>query len=133
MKKVKIKALNGYIYVESFNGKHNEENDRAKIYDENMAYIDYICLDGVDKKQYKNELKALADAKDFCEFADLLGYTSYDFSDNLGYLLASIFDDCDDAEWEEIENKLQTMAEQDILTEYCINRIGNTYFYLGIY
>lgn len=50
LKKIKIKSLNGFIYVEPYSDK-NEEEERAKIYDENMQYLDYIYLPSITKKQ----------------------------------------------------------------------------------
>lgn len=133
MRKLKIKALNGFVYVESFNGNKNEENERAKIFDENGEYLDYISLDGISKQQYKNELKALSSAKDFEEFAELLGQYSYDYSESLEYLMSSIFDDTTQEEFDKMEQDRETMNENIFMQEYMINRIGNTYFYLGEY
>lgn len=130
MKKLKIPKLHGFVWVESFNGKKNEEEDRAKIYDENGEYIDYICLDGVDKKQYKNELKALVKAKDFEEFADLLGVCRYDYSESLEYLMSSLYDNTTQEEFDNMEAERETLKEIDFLQKYAINRIGNTYFYI---
>jgi len=133
MKKLKIKALNGYIYVENYNGKHNEEEDRAKIYDSNKNYLDYISLDGVSKQQYKDELKTLSSAKDFEEFAELLGLFRYDYSESLEYLMSSIFDNTTQEEFDNMEHDRETMSESDFIQEYMINRVGNTYFYFGDY
>lgn len=135
MKKLKIKALNGCIYVESFDGKHNEEEDRAKIYDSNKNYLDYISLDGISKQQYKDELKTLSSAKDFEEFAELLGQFRYDYSESLEYLMSSIFDtpDYSQEEFDNMEHDRETMSESDFIQEYMINRVGNTYFYFGDY
>ena len=58
MKKIHIKNLNGFIFVEPYNSKRNEEQERAKIYDSNMNYLDYISLNDTTKKEQKPRAKA---------------------------------------------------------------------------
>ena len=48
--KHKLKNINGFIYVEPFS-TNNEESDRAKIYDENGEYLDYIDIEIHTKKE----------------------------------------------------------------------------------
>lgn len=134
MRKYKVKALNGYIYVESYAGKDKAEWDRAKIYDENMGYIDYICLDGTTYKEYKDILDEIRNCKNIEDFIEYTtSETSYDYSESLQYLLESIFDDASDEEFEILENNLKTMTEKELLEEYCINKVGDYYFYVGQY
>ena len=131
MKKHKIKALDGYIYIEDFDGKNNEETDRAKIYDENMAYIDYISLEDLSKNKYNQIITSIINVRDFEDFAERFAY-SYDYSESLEYLLDSIFDNGDTTqeEFDELEDCLNTMSEDEIMTKYSINKVGKYYFYI---
>ena len=133
LKKVYIKNLGGYIYIENYR-KDNEEEDRAKIYDENMQYLDYIPLEELTKQEYMASIKEYKQAKDINDFIDnCLFYNVYDYSENLEYLLYSILDGQDEECFEELENDLKTLNEKELLTKYMINNIGNYYFYLGDY
>lgn len=138
MRKIKIKALNGCVSVESYGGKDRAkcEWDRAKIYDENMEYIDYICLDGKTYTDYKEIVDCIKNSSNiefFIEFTT--GQTNYDYSESLTHLLESIFDngDCDNDVWQELQNDIATLREKELLDKYMINKVGDYYFYLGEY
>ena len=133
MKKVYIKSLKGYIYVENYR-KNNEEEDRAKIYDSNKHYLDYISLDNRTKKEYLSIIKEYKQTKDINDLIEnYLFYNVYDYSENLEYLLYSILDGQDEQCFEELEKDLKTLNEKELLEKYMINNIGNYYFYLGDY
>lgn len=132
LKKIYIKNLKGFIFVESFKGKHNEEKERAKIYDENQNYLDYIPLNDTTKKEYRGILKEYKQVKNIADMIEnCLFYNVYDYSGNLEYLLYSVFDGQEEEVFEELENDLKTMSEKEIIYKYEINRIGDHYFYLG--
>ena len=132
LKKIYIKNLKGFIYVESYNGKNNEESERAKIYDENQNYLDYIPLDQKTKKEYKGILKEYKQVKNIADMIEnCLFYNVYDYSENLEYLLYSVLDGQEEEVFEELENDLKTMNEKELVYKYEINRIGDHYFYLG--
>lgn len=134
MKKIYIKNLKGFIFIEPYNSKHNEEQERAKIYDSNKNYLDYISLDNTTKKEYKNILKEYKQAKDTADMIEnILFYNSYDYSQNLEYLLFSILDGQDEEIIEELEKDIKTMTENELIQKYEVNRIGDNYFYLGDY
>ena len=133
MKKLYIPKLNGFVWVETYNGKR-EEQDRAKIFDENKNYIDYISLDGTSKEKYNRILDIIANSKDIEMFIDnVCGVGSYDYSESLEYLLWSIYDDCDEETANELDHDLEILTEKEIVDKYMLNRIGNTYFYVGEY
>lgn len=135
LKRIFIKSLNGCVYVESYNGKHNEEKDRAKIYDSNHNYIDYISLDGLTKKRYLKLIKNIKESENIVAFIlNTIGATSYDFSKNLSDLLYIIVKSDQDTETlAELETDLETLSETELLNTYMINRVGDYYFYIGEY
>lgn len=131
LKKIKIKSLNGFIYVEPYSDK-NEEEERAKIYDENMQYLDYIYLPSITKKQYNAIVKGIKNVKSIQELIEeRFCVQSYDCSQNLSDLLYSIFDGEEDIR--EMERDLMFLSEEEVLEKYAINKIGDYYFYLGNY
>lgn len=131
LKKVKIKALNGFIYVEPYSDK-NEEEERAKIYDQNMQYLDYIYLPSITKKQYNSIIKGIKNIKNIQELIEeRFCVQRYDCSENLSTLLYGIFDDEEDIK--EMERDLMFLSEEEVLDKYAINKVGDYYFYLGIY
>lgn len=139
LKKVKIKSLNGFIYVEPYSDK-NEEEESAKIYDQNMQYLDYIYLPSITKKQYNSIIKGIKNIKSIQELIEeRFCVQSYDCSQNLSDLLYSIFDgeqaDIEEAEKNirEMERDLMFLSEEEVLDKYAINKVGDYYFYLGIY
>ena len=134
LKKVYIKGLNGYVFVESFNGKHNEERERAKIYDEDMGYLDYISLDNTTKKEYLGIIKEFRKAKDIFDFIENYMFCNvYEFSEDLEYLLTCISENWDEENIIEIKNDLKNLSNKKLVEKYMINRIGDYYFYLGDY
>ena len=134
MKKIYIKNLSGFIFVEPYNSKRNEEKERAKIYDSNKNYLDYIPLDNTTKKEYKNILKEYKQVKDTADMIEnILFYNSYDYSQNLEYLLFSILDGQDEETIEQLEKDIKTLTENELIYKYEVNRIGDNYFYLGDY
>lgn len=132
MKKIKIKALNGYIFVEDYD--NTEESDRVKIYDENMAYLDYISLDGLSKEKYNAILQAYEQSTNVEEFLDGF-YISYGYCESLRNLLKSIFGtgDWTNDDWHELQHDIATLSEKELLDKYMINKVGDYYFYLGEY
>lgn len=135
LKRIFIKSLNGCVYVESYNGKHNEEKDRAKIYDSNHNYIDYISLDGLTKKRYLQLIKYIKESENIVAFIlNTTGATSYDLSKNLSDLLYSTVESDQDTETlAELETDLEALSETELLNKYMINRVGDYYFYIGEY
>ena len=110
----------------------NEEEERAKIYDENMQYLDYIYLPSITKKQYNAIVKGIKNVKSIQELIEeRFGVQSYDCSQNLSDLLYSIFDGEEDIR--EMERDLMFLSEEEVLEKYAINKIGDYYFYLGDY
>lgn len=138
LKKIKIKSLNGFLFVEPYSDK-NEEEERAKIYDENMQYLDYIYLPSITKKQYNAIIKGIKNVKSIQELIEeRFCAQSYDCSQNLADLLYSIFDGEEDIEEmeegvREMERDLMFLSEEEVLEKYAINKIGDYYFYLGNY
>jgi len=129
--KIDIKALHGYIWVEDYGD--TKEIDKAMIYDENMAYLDYISLDDLSKEEYDAMLQEFEQPTSIDDFLD--GFcTSYDYSESLPYLLESIFDtgDCTDETWQELQHDIATLSENELVDKYCINRVGDYYFWLGV-
>lgn len=135
LKRIFIKSLNGCVYIEPYNSKHNEEQDRAKIYDSNHNYIDYISLDGLTKKRYLQLIKYIKGSENAVAFiVNTTGATSYDLSKNLSDLLYSIIESDQDTEsLAELETDLETLSEIELLNKYMINRVGDYYFYIGEY
>ena len=121
MKKIYIKKLKGFIFIESYNQKKNEENGRAKIFDSNKNYIDYISLEETTKKEYNQIVKEYKKIKDISDLIEnMLFYNSYDYSPNLEYLLYSILDGQPNEIIDELENDLKTKTENELILKYTI-------------
>lgn len=130
-RKIEMK-FGGYIYVESYRGKHNEEDFRSKIYDENKNYLNYIDTEFLSKKEYHNILKEYRNQQleEFISnFAD-----SYDYSVNLECLLASAYDEYyigyDEYNYckefiDELTKDCETLTEKELCDKYDVNRIGD--------
>lgn len=133
LKKINLKW--GTIYAEPYQSETNEEENRSKIYDELGNYLDYISTESITEEEYNNilvdYLKA-TDIKDFIE--NKLLVDSYDYDENLEDLLYSIFEtSCEtDEDFELLEKNIKTRNEEELMTKYCINKIGKWYFFLNI-
>ena len=129
----RIKALDGWIFIQGYN-EPKEEWDRAKIFDSNKAYLDYITLDGRTEEDYVEVVLRLANSANIESFIEYLtGSDRYDYSESLEYLIADLYDDCDTTqeEYDLVMKDLAELSERELLDKYCINRVGKYYFYIG--
>lgn len=132
LKKLYIKALKGNIYIEPYNSKHNEEKDRAKIYDSNHNYLDYIPLNEMSKNEYNHILTMYSLTTGIDDFIEnCLFENIYDSSTSIDYLLYSIYDDAENEVIEELDNDIKNLPIKELILKYEINQIGNSYFYIG--
>mgnify|MGYP004595840365 CR=1 FL=1 len=133
-----LKKLNlgwGTIYVEPYQNETNEEQDRSKIYDELGNYLDYISTESITEQEYNNILADYLKTTDIENFIEKgLLVNSYDYDENLEDLLYSIFEtSCEtDEDFELLEKNIKTINEEELITKYCINKIGKWYFFLNI-
>lgn len=133
--KVSLKC-GGCVYVEPFD--NGEEDDRRKIYDENMNYLDYIDIsfeEDFAKAHYYNEILYFKNLEDIHNYlgAVLMSYTC---GNTIEELIENVADDkATDYTPEELQEELDTMyeyleqyGEQQFCTEYLINKVGDYYF-----
>lgn len=132
LKKLYIKALKGNIYIEPYDSKHNEEKDRAKIYDSNYNYLDYIPISEMSKNEYKQILTIYSLTTGIDDFIEnCLLEKVYDSSTSIDYLLYSIYDDAEIEVIEELDNDIKNLPIEELILKYEINQIGDSYFYIG--
>ena len=55
---------------------------------------------------------------------------SWDYGTDLNNLLYSIYEDTDNDTFEQLETDIATLNDEQLMSEYCINKIGKWYFYL---
>ena len=133
MKKIEFKKFKGHFLIEEYN--KGEEKSRAKIYDENMQYLDYIDTETITQKEYNSELELLQDMENEESFFDYF-CQSYDFGNTPQEILTTY---CDDIalgngfeetaeERQEITTSIENMTNEELCKEYDINKIGNMYF-----
>lgn len=132
MNKVELKC-GGYVYVEPF--EDYEEEERCKIYDENMVYLDYYA-EVYEIGEYNDIINRLKNIDDIHEYlSDLYrsyvyGHTIEEVIDN--YIEAYFWKDAPEYRKEiytEMLNNRLIMTEQEWCEEYMVNKIGNYYFY----
>ena len=121
----------GHIYVEPYHCGDNEEENRSKIYDEKGYYLSYIDTEFTTLGQFKEMLKNYKNSKSLENFVkNYLCINSWDYGTDLNNLLYSIYEDTDNDTFEQLETDIATLNEEQLMSEYCINKIGKWYFYL---
>lgn len=133
-----LKKLNlkwGTIYVEPYQSKTNEEENRSKIYDEFGNYIDYINTEHITEKQYNDilcEHLLSKGVEDFIENGLLID--SYDYCENLIDLLDCVFGSTfeTDEDFEQYQKDIETKSEEELMEKYYINKIGKWYIFLNV-
>lgn len=121
----------GHIYVEPYHCENNEEEDRSKIYDEKGCYLSYIDTEFTTLGQFKEILENYKNSKSLANFIEnYLGINSWDYGEDLNNLLYSIYDDTDNDIFKRLETDIATLNDEQLMGEYCINKIGKWYFYL---
>ena len=125
LKLINNKNINGKFYIENFDER--EEEDRAKIYDSDENYLDYLPLDQIDvddtpiEEQYNNYIEMLEGFKTIEEMMDWL-VCDCEFigkkSEAIKYVLT---------EWNLPDE------ETDPLDNEWVNRIGDTYIVVSEY
>lgn len=134
-RKVFIPKANGYIYVEYLN--KGEEQGRAKIYDSNWNYLDYIPTEEMTKKEYQNIILEMQNAKDMDDFIlNCLFWNRFDSSYTIFETIDSVYDndyvgyddydDCKEA-IDELTHDYDTLTEKELCNKYDVNRVGNWY------
>ena len=134
MNKVNLKC-GGFVYIEPFG--EGEEDDRCKIYDDNMNYWDYIDVGGEEilaHARYDEQLKYFEQLEDIHNY---LGAVLYSYT--CGKTIEDLIDNVclDDVLYytdEEIEEEKQQMldylekhGEEAFCTNYLINKIGGLF------
>lgn len=140
-RKIFIPKANGYIYVEKF-GK-GEEDGRAKIYDSNWQYLDYLDTEHITKQTYKEMIKQLQRARDMDDFAEnSLCCETFDCGFSAGDVIDAMHDnefvgyeDYEDCKQiiDELKNDYATLSDADLCRKYDVNRVGDWYIFLGAY
>ncbi len=133
MKKFEFKNFKGYFFVEKYN--KGEEKSRAKIYDENMQYLDYIDTETITQKEYNSELELLQNMENEESFFDYF-CQSYVFGNTPQEILQMYWDDITfgngvaetEKERKGIATSIENMINEKLCKEYDINKIGNMYF-----
>lgn len=116
----------GHFYVEELNNR--EEQDRIKIYDTEMKYLDYLPLDLSDEgetieQQYNRYIANIESSR---TIGDLLSWFSLDYEfvgykdETIEYLHNILNWDLPNDEYNPLDNEL-------------VNRIGNTYIVVRDY
>ena len=129
MKEINLK-FGGSIFIEEFGDQ--EENERIKVFDSNMGYLDYFPV----KSIYR-----LADEKCLMprEWLEEL-YTKCENAEDIWQLLDLILDEpfTTPLSWEELLAELAaesidttTLTKENIADAGDINRIGNYFFYVS--
>lgn len=131
--KVELKC-GGCVYIEPFDD--HEEEERCKIYDENMNYLDYIFVFEPNAHvDYLKEIEQIENTTDLNKYIETM-CDRYSTGNSLEDLFYTIMDDYYwDFTTEEMEenkerffNCLEQNGEQHCCAEYSINKIGNVYF-----
>lgn len=132
-RKVFIPKANGYIYVEYLN--KGEEQGRAKIYDSNWNYLDYIATNEMTKEQYQNIILGMQNAKNDLDFIQYyLCWNSFDCANTIFEAIDSAYDndyvgydDYDDCKEtiDELTHDYDTLTEKELCDKYDVNRVGN--------
>lgn len=133
--KVELKC-GGCVYVEPFDD--GEEDDRRKIYDENMNFLDYIYVsydEDFARAHYDKEIEYFEELEDMHNYLGAV-LRSYTCGNSIEDIINNI---CEDNVLyytpEELEEEKQQMldfldlnGEQHFCAEYMINKIGDCYF-----
>lgn len=134
MNKINLKN-GGFVYIEPKNDV--EEDDRCKIYDEYMGYIDYISRDVVDfDKDYAEEIKYWENLESPLDY-----FTTYFRSVTWGTTIEDLIEEFAqenvlyytpeelEQEIQELREELATKGEQSFCANHLINKIGGYYIY----
>lgn len=151
MRKIDFKNFKGFFYVEDY--EDHEEENRCKIYDERMVYLDYIAVfdygDGWsvdledDKEDYENTIKNLQNSETivhFLESLDEVDDLGFDVSKDIYGTLESFYDGEIVMEDEDLYCKLivdelrwdfENLDEEELMNKYSMNKIGEYYIKVG--
>lgn len=116
----------GHFYIEELNGR--EEQNRIKIYDSEMNYLDYLPLDADDddKTIAQRYEKYVAKLESFEIIEEMLDWLALDYEfvgfkdDTIAYLHNELNWDLPSEEYNPLDNEW-------------VNRIGNTYIVVSEY
>lgn len=138
VEKHEFKNFKGFIWVESYDD--HIEPERCDIYDEYQSYIDYINVEFMTKEDYNTYINMILNSKDvehfIQNFSNLYFYCSTDRLD-LMYKIYSEerqneeYDTHSKVFMDELRQDDKTMTDVDFCNEYLLNKMGNTYFYVG--
>ena len=131
MNKIELKC-GGFVYIEPFNDY--EEEERCKIYDENMNYLDYYA-DVYELDEYNKIIDFFSNINDIHDYLEII-YRSYDYGNSIDDLidnfLTTNYWDYSQEEMEQMTEEMkqdrETMTEHDFCAKHLINKIGNLYF-----
>jgi len=129
MKEIKLK-FGGSVFIEEFGDQ--EENERIKVFDSNMGYLDYFPVESIYR---------LADEKGLMPREWLEGlFTKCESAEDIWQLLDLILDEpfTTPLSWEELLAELAaesidttTLTKENIADAGDINRIGDYFFYVS--
>lgn len=136
MKKINLKC-GGFVYIEPFG--EGEEDDRHKIYDEYMTYIDYIpCIydEEFEHARYDKMVEFFKDCSDFINYLSIITNFGFVTADNPLDLMRKMLERVNDESeplveiYEEFLRYLQLNGEERACQHYGLCKIGRIYFYM---
>ncbi len=142
LKRIEFKNFKGFFYVEDY--EDHEEENRCKIYDERMSYLDYIWIDDEsDFTRYNRIIEELQNSETiehFLESLDEVDDLGFDVSKDIYDTLESFYDGEITMEDEDLYCKLivdelrwdfENLDEEELMNKYCMNKIGEYYIKVG--
>lgn len=151
MRKIEFKNFKGFFYIEDY--EDHEEENRCKIYDERMSYLDYIWVcnygDGwnedieEDKKEYETKIEELQNSETieyFLESLDEVDNLGFDVTKDIYDTLESFYDGEIVMEDEDLYCKLivdelrwdfENLDDEELMNKYSMNKIGEYYIKVG--
>lgn len=138
LQECKFANFEGRIFIEPY--EDHEEEDRCKIYDEYEGYIDYIPIEFLSKDEYNLYVSQLLTTNTIGNFIKRLKYRNCLRSkDRYGLMCALYKDDFEredvdlysKAIIDELRDDDENLSDRQFCEKYMLNKIGDTYFYLG--
>lgn len=136
--KVELKELGGYVYVEKF--RKGEEENRSKIFDENMIYLDYIDTEHLTQRGFNKIIENMKQQEHISDFLTKgLNWEYFTYSIFLEEVVDEIFrysyenygkDIFCKEEIDQIENDLKILSKSQFCSKYGINKIGMYFLFL---
>lgn len=133
---IKIETSYGVLFIEG--AENREEEDRIKLYDSEMRYLDYFTTDSIPEdetiEQFIDEVvEGIKKQKSVWDLLDYLGLETYSISEDWRDMLNLIYGkdfEIDDDKCISIEDGAE-LTEDTVMQNEWVNKIGGFYVFLS--